>query len=859
MNISDKLKELEALQGRVAKDFRDLIAKTNRDEMGLEISRLGNENDEFKKRSTELSKRLKSIEADNSSLRQQLFQQLLDEKTNFLNLTSRKLKSYFGESDRGVDDRLTALQKSVRSELGRLEIFSEKLVHSKKENFLNRIDILKTDLDAEIESQKQDEKAARLKLLKGADAVFDASKNQPLDEKSVRDRLKLNRLEQNIGLKVFGGLGALMISIGLGFLFYQFSGNTNFTTSALTIGALVILLAGNFAIIKRYGAFGRILMGIGSAMLYTAIIYAHVKPVPPLIGFWWAGALSALVTALVVLMAIIHRSQIIMSFSLVGGAIPVYFYMIFRSFIEAPLGLTDFDCNLIFGFLMILQSGILAVSLWQHWKWTKVLSYLPFLPALLIVAFLHSKPWMGLVMTTSSLLLFQFAILITPAIKRKMLHWSELSVLAINTALSSSLIFGFMELMEKDGFMGLAAFVMVLIYAGIAFLYHWKRPEDRATFIILLSSVLVFAFSAIPLQFGAQWNMIGWSLMGLLLIISGSRLKQHLLSLFGALCFFASVGYFIVYDIFVQLLFVLPSGSLHLFSAKFSLLVAGVIAIYSLYQYSEVKGELPRWVARSFLLEIGKIAAYLVSLIYLFWMGYYLIVATGLSLKLGNDSILRWLLITGRVLFSGLLGVVVSTVPFIRDGAGKGLRIASTVISSIFLVVLMVDVDVLSSRFSELIGIQFLFALLTVCLTLVSLFNFYLMLRQFHLDEKLSSSMLWFLTGLGATVTTTLFNLTQIDTEGVTSVVIAVTYAVLALLFIIVGFLKASFPLRIAGMASFVLAMFIAIFRIVWNSGNLTRSFSFLALGILSVAVVFVYSIVERKLEKVFDKEESDV
>jgi len=658
-------------------------------------------------------------------------------------------------------------------------------------------------------------------------------------------------LDQNVGLKVVGAIGALMVAIGFGFLFYQLSHYSIFSAALMAFSAFALLGAGNFVILKKFNVLGQTLLALGSTLLFSSIIYAFMRGILP--NFWWAGGLSVFAVILVILMAIAQNSEIVMSYSLIGGAIPLYFYMVFREFGDEPSGMVDFDFNLLFGYILSLQLGILVISLWKEWKWTKIFSYLPFFPALLIAGFSHSTVSIGMSATTVSLLLFQVAILLTPFIRSTILTIPEHIALGVNTLISSSLIFLFIDKMGKNDFMGLSAFVMIGVYSLIALVYWFRRSNDRVTLLILLSSILVFAFSAIPMQFGADWNMIGWSIMALSLIVIGSQFKQFLFEIFGFIVLLISFFYFVIYDIIIvdpfKYVSYLANHTEHLFFIKATFMVLVIGAITTIYALKERHGKVLRLSKDFSFFEIGKVLAYITLQIYSIYFAIYFFHQSGIH-RLMSSSIEDYSVLALIALLSSGISLLFTLVPIIRAKSGTVLRLIAEGVASIFTLILLFSTDLFDLSFHKSLPVQSLFALFTIALTLISVLNLFFTLKRFYLDGHLRFSFVWLFSGIAILIWATLFNLTQVHENS--AVIAAITYSILSVLFIFVGFLKGILSIRLIGLGTLLLAIIIAFIRIAWNESNYVRFFAFVAIGVLSILIVVIYSVVDKKLKSRF-------
>ena len=182
----------------------------------------------------------------------------------------------------------------------------------------------------------------------------------------VREPVRID-WERWIGLRGAAVLGAIALALA-GLLFFQYSIQRGLITPPMrvAIGAVVGLACiGGSELIRfrgyKYTAEG--LAGAGVVILYAAFWAAQA--LYALISIGPAFALMALVTVACCVLALRHSSQVVAVLGLVGGfATPI----LLRSEADRPIGL--------FGYVLLLNLGLLMVGHRRRWPWMSVLSLL---------------------------------------------------------------------------------------------------------------------------------------------------------------------------------------------------------------------------------------------------------------------------------------------------------------------------------------------------------------------------------------------------------------------------------------------------------------------------------------------------
>jgi len=170
--------------------------------------------------------------------------------------------------------------------------------------------------------------------------------------------------ERWIGIRGAAVLGAVVLALA-GLLFFQYSIQHGLISPVMRV--VLGVGVGLFAIVwsewlrpRGYSATSEGLSGAGVVLLYAAVWAAY--SLYHLIPMWLCFGLMVLVTVSCGLLAVRHASQLVAVLGLFGGfATP----LLLRSDSDHPIGL--------FGYVLLLDLGLLAVGRRQRWPWLSLL------------------------------------------------------------------------------------------------------------------------------------------------------------------------------------------------------------------------------------------------------------------------------------------------------------------------------------------------------------------------------------------------------------------------------------------------------------------------------------------------------
>lgn len=345
--------------------------------------------------------------------------------------------------------------------------------------------------------------------------------------------------EEKIGARWFSIIGIITLVLGLAIgVKYAIDKELINETTRLVLGYLSGTLILGLALLykKKYEVFSAVLLsGAMSVMYYTTYVgYSHYH-------FYQAPAafiIMAVFTGFTVLAAHVYNYEIIALIGLVGGyAIP-------------PLLSTGSgEIQYMFGFMLILNLGVLVLSFKKYWKFVNHVAYA--LSWLIFSAWMDSsynaENYFGRAMffSTAFYLIFYFSF-----ISYKIYRNKPFSVWDIILVLSNSLIYfgiGFNAMTDTyyEQFRGLFCLVNAVIHLGFALLCRKKEIEDKTIFHFIIAMVVSFVTMAIPIQLDGNYVTLIWLCEMIVLTRmakkTGVNTYRNLSHIMSALAFFSLI------------------------------------------------------------------------------------------------------------------------------------------------------------------------------------------------------------------------------------------------------------------------------------------------------------------------------
>ncbi len=354
------------------------------------------------------------------------------------------------------------------------------------------------------------------------------------------------RWEWLIGGNWLARVGALALIIGIGFflklaLDNEWSGETTQVILGLAVG--VSLLVGGEYWGRRYPAWAQAVTGGGIAILYLAVYAASAlySLIPPGIAL----ALSVLATLSAASLAFRYNAQSVAILGLLGG-------------IATPLLLAgtlpnQWTLPLLY-YVLILDLGVLALTVFRNWRWFTLLALLGSL-GLFGSWYFTTDPGLELAQVGNTFIFLIFAGATTLFfILRGRAPGRMNGVLIV---LNGVTYFGISYLLLMDdeyrAWLGGLAFLLALFYG---FLGYWipvrHRGPERFNFPAM-GLGLVFLIVTVPILVSGPWVAVIWAVQALVFVGLSSFRGMHQLTLPGlavfALIVLRLVGYSFVFPL----------------------------------------------------------------------------------------------------------------------------------------------------------------------------------------------------------------------------------------------------------------------------------------------------------------------
>jgi uncharacterized membrane protein len=392
------------------------------------------------------------------------------------------------------------------------------------------IQILKREESESVASGISPETSEKQNLSKSGPVVFpqeitketvphiEAPKNIPTQ------RIKLpkgkSNLEKFIGENLINKIGILITVIGVVIgAKYSIENNLISPLTRIVLGYLIGLGLIGFGIKlkSKYLSYSAVLVSGALAILYfiTFAAYSFYELFPQVMAF----GVMLVFTIFGVVAALNYNKQIIAHIGLVGAyAIPFL------------LSNDSGNAQVLFGYITIINIGILVISFKKYWK---ALYYVAFAFSWLIytawAAFSYTRNehfTLAFIVISIFFVIFYVTFLAYKLLKSEKFKAPDVIMLMLN----SFLFYGFgigLLLYHETGkeFLGLFTLVNALLHFAVCVLLFKRKLADRNLFFLIAGLVLTFITIAIPVQLDGNWVTLLWALEATLLFWIGRTKK----------------------------------------------------------------------------------------------------------------------------------------------------------------------------------------------------------------------------------------------------------------------------------------------------------------------------------------------
>ena len=333
-------------------------------------------------------------------------------------------------------------------------------------------------------------------------------------EPSFWEKFKENNpdLEKFIGENLINKIGILILVLGIGyFVSYSIDKGWIPTPARVGIGILAgaLVLGVAHKLRKLYAAFSSVFVAGAIAIFYYTIAIAFHEY--KLFGQEVAFTIMVLITAFAALITVSYNRLELGILTLIGG-------------FAVPFMVSTGSGNyvVLFTYLLILNSGILAIAYNKKWHIINVLSFL--FTSVLFLAWLNKEKYDkpqhylgGLIFAFAFYLMFMVINMINNIRNKGEVSKMQLALLTANTFVFYG--FGIWILSDYQphlkGLFTTFVGVLNLVYAW--FLYK-KFGIDKNAIYLLIGLTLTFVTLAIPIQFSGHYITLFWAGEAVLLL-----------------------------------------------------------------------------------------------------------------------------------------------------------------------------------------------------------------------------------------------------------------------------------------------------------------------------------------------------
>ncbi|HWY10273.1 MAG TPA: DUF2339 domain-containing protein [Bacteroidia bacterium] len=334
--------------------------------------------------------------------------------------------------------------------------------------------------------------------------IVEAVQNITIQQPPQKPKKAALGFEETIGARWFSIIGIVVLVLGIAIgVKYAIDQNLIDETTRLVLGYLAggIILTLALVYKKKYDVFSAILLsGAMVVMFFTTYVgYSHYHFYSAPVAFF----IMTVFTAFTVYAAHIYNYEIIALIGLVGGYT-----------IPPLLSTGSGEIQYMFGFMLVLNLGVLILSFKKYWKFVNHVAY--GLSWLIFAVWMASsyKPqiYFGRTMffATAFYLVFYLSFISYKIFRNKAFSaWDVILVLS-NSLIYFGIGYNAMRTEYYEQYQGLFCVVNAIFHLGFALLCRKKEVADKTIYYFIIAMVISFITMAIPIQLDGNHVTIIW-------------------------------------------------------------------------------------------------------------------------------------------------------------------------------------------------------------------------------------------------------------------------------------------------------------------------------------------------------------
>lgn len=823
-------------------NFRDILLrqKQTADLLEAEIKRIENldltkKNSELEKQAerlnselAELSEKIKRLAKANAELRDALHAKMYAEKFEIIKRSHKSMNTYFAGANEAAGNRLENFENHYKRVIDGKFAELHTAETTMNAGLTARINLkyneLRQEIDAEL-ARAWEAQAQATAVKDEMQAGYTQFYNEGIPERDLQNVAKQSSFERILGLNILNKIGIVLILIGaIAATQYAYTRIPDAARSLLIFALGLLMIGfGEFLSRKKANVFSIGITAGGVAVTYAALAVSYftlgILTVLP------AVSLCVLITAGAFSLSLRHKSQVIATFAVIGGFLPLLAIDDALSFEQTIPGMAYFIALGIF---------ILILSFKQKWIVTAFFG----LSFNIIATFhvssffessdpvLHKAILIGYIVV--SFVIYTLMPVISTYIGKLNFRKSDIVLLAINGFFSTIVLYGVFAKLDLSDFHGSVAAVLLVAYTALFIFLSKKMPAQKDMAMLFFIAAVVFFALIIPMQFDVVWLSLGWLLQGVGLAVFGIIKEKRRFTISGLII----GGLCLIIFIFSDLFFTTEH-----FEWKFFAITAGALIIMSAFAYKKRDTAVVKAFKYCTILNLWVFLLYIIS------RGFDTFVYGNLN-RFDSD----YLLFASSITVTFALAFLIQRIKPVSD---MGVVIITRVFYSFGIFMLLILNGTQRPLLSQEIpypGLEVLASALLITINALSMFALYDMLKVITRKSALRAEWLPFILSLFFTfiLTQNLIVYYNVKFAGMT---ISVIYAGLAVAWCIFGFWKRFTFMRRFGLVTALLAVGKVFLIDLWALTEGYRIITFFALGVSLIGISFVYQYFTKQIE----------
>lgn len=514
------------------------------------------------------------LSQENVALKTALYEYTYGEKTNSVAEARYKTEIYFTNYAEGQANRLVALQHQILARLESLRNYAYSQEQEIYQSSLEKIQALQMDINEQIIDVRQ--KAYEAALLEQEKVVFDELAKEPIThEQIVATTPRKRNFERYIGLNILNTIGIVLIIIGA-----IAAARFGYTWATFVLGGL-FLIGGEIMNRRKPNIFSLGMTAGGIGILYTATAIGHFFH--ETISMHPALIICIAITALAFYLSTRYKAQILLGITLIGGYLPIF------SIIWDADG-SQIERNLVFGMMAYLVLfNLLALLLSFRNKWT-VATFVGYGLNFIGIGFValqigHSSPLsdhiIGLLFVVFAVAIYNIIPVISALVSKSKFRISDYVLILLNTFTGASLAVMAMFIWRINHYTDIALIIAAIIFAAASIFVVKKMEHGRNMATTLFGISIFFAFIFVPFGFRIEWITPVWMIMSVILVTFGLLRNKNNFYVSGLAVLGTATVWFAIGDFMRFLLMRTPNYAP--FTIQFASITAAAVIITAIF------------------------------------------------------------------------------------------------------------------------------------------------------------------------------------------------------------------------------------------------------------------------------------